>query len=134
MSGYRADAKEQPCFSYANVEQCMDTSLKNKAVRGHKLNASSSRGHTIFILEFTQKVFADSTKSKARVRRTLPALCAVHAHVAVVLVGNRAVGGPCGRCCGLVRPAHRASPLHQAAALWRGVMLGLLPPCALDAC
>lgn len=41
--------------NYEDIEKWMETGSKHRSIAATQMNATSSRAHTIFIIEFTQK-------------------------------------------------------------------------------
>ena len=48
----RVECVETFCRSYDDIRMCIDQADRNRTVKGHALNASSSRAHTIYTVRY----------------------------------------------------------------------------------
>jgi kinesin family protein 1 len=62
---------EVPCTTYEQIEARMDEGTGNRTVAATKMNATSSRAHTVFGISFTTKTEVDGAVSELKARMNL---------------------------------------------------------------
>ncbi|KAL3897622.1 MAG: hypothetical protein SGCHY_003288 [Lobulomycetales sp.] len=64
---YVENLKSIPVFSYSEIERLVDKGTKARTVASTRMNATSSRSHTIIVISFSQVNKADNTEKKSLV-------------------------------------------------------------------